>query len=368
MGRPWGFKGMVMNKIFISTCFAACTLIAAFFCGVGGAAGGKAGRSVVLNQYREQYQGAFTILIPRGWRADGGMIPSGVQWNVVDLVENNISFRVTSPDGQSFFGWYPRFYFQDPAVIAGNSMGAIQPRTGTVLNGCWLYPYMGIAGYMKHIVLGRLSAGEFVNPRITAGPVHSPELMPWIPKAAGRAECGYVNFECVIRGVPSFGRIYTIVYELQGIIWSTVGTFGWVAPKSRWEADEPVMELCIRSFRLDTRWAKRASEAANYRAQGYHRTIQEMHRIDNEINQNRSQTRSDMQTEFYKVITEQIETRDPETGKEKWLPMYNHAWTDGKGNYVLKDADDGTLPVENPAEWHPLKIINRNDPAYRPGG
>jgi hypothetical protein len=30
------------------------------------------------------------------------MVPSGVQWNLVDLVENNIRFRVTSPDGKSF--------------------------------------------------------------------------------------------------------------------------------------------------------------------------------------------------------------------------------------------------------------------------
>jgi hypothetical protein len=33
---------------------------------------------------------------------------------------------------------------------------------------------------------------------------------------------------------------------------------------------------------------------------------------------------------------------------------------------LLRDYDDGTLPVENPTEWRKLKIINRNDPAYRP--
>ena len=71
-------------------------------------------RGIFLSQYREQYQGAFSILIPKGWKAEGGMIPSGVSWNVVDLVENNIRFRVTSPDGKSFFGWYPRFYFRTP--------------------------------------------------------------------------------------------------------------------------------------------------------------------------------------------------------------------------------------------------------------
>ena len=325
---------------------------------------GKSG-NIFLQLYREQYQGAFYMLIPKGWKAEGGMIPSGVQWNVVDLVENNIRFRVTSPDGKSFFGWYPRFYFQDPAVHMQSSGGVLQPQTGGVLNGCWIYPYMGVAQYVQYIIFGQLAAKEFQNPRIIGRGVDSPELRPWLPQMAPRKECGYVNFECTIGGIPTYGRIYTLVYDL-GTLWSTVGTFGWVAPKSRWKEDERIMELCIRSFRLNPQWARRAAAAQQKRGEKYGQVIREMQGIDNEINRNRSQTRSGIQEEFYKVITDQIETFDPETGDKKRLPMYNNAWTNGRGDYVLKDYDDGTLPVEDPTEWRKLKIINRNDPDYRP--
>lgn len=327
-------------------------------------AGGKAG-NIFLKLYREQYQGAFYMLIPKGWKAEGGMIPSGVQWNVVDLVENNIRFRVTSPDGKSFFGWYPRFYFQDPAVHMQSSGGLLRPQIGGVLNGCWIYPYMGVAQYVQYIIFRQLAAQEFQNPRIIGRAVESPELRPWLPQMAQRKECGYVNFECTIGGTPMYGRIYTLVYDL-GTIWSTVGTFGWIAPKSRWKEDERIMELCIRSFRLNPKWVRRAAAAEEKRGKKYGEVIREMQGIDNEINRNRSQTRSDIQEEFYKVITEQIETFDPETGDKKRLPMYNNAWTNGRGDYVLKDYDDGTLPVEDPTEWRKLKIINRNDPNYRP--
>ena len=177
---------------------------------------------------------------------------------------------------------------------------------------------------------------------------------------AGRSDYGYVNFECTINNTPMIGRLYSINYEVQGVIWTTVGTFGWVAPKSRWKEDERVMELCLRSFRLDPRWVKKASDAARYRAQKYHQVIQDIHRIDNDITQHRDQTRSGIQEEFYKVITEQIETYDPESGQMKYLPMYNHAYTDGQGNYFLRDSDDGTLPLENASQWHKLKIVNRN--------
>jgi len=212
----------------------------------------------------------------------------------------------------------------------------------------------------------QLSANEFQNPRIIGNVVPAPELKPWVPKIATRADYGYVNFECTIDGVPMYGRLYSINYEIQGIIWTTVGTFGWLAPKSRWQQDERVMELCLRSFKLNPVWVKKASEASQYRAQRYHQVIQEMQRIDSEINQHQNQTRSDIQEEFYKVMTEQIETFNPESGKMKYLPMYNHAYTDGQGHYFLRDYDDGTLPFDNASQWRKLKIINRNDPNYRP--
>jgi hypothetical protein len=293
------------------------------------------------------------------------MIPSGVDWNVVDLVENNIRFRVSSPDGMSFFGWYPRFYFQDPKVIADSSGGILQPQTGQVLNGCWLYPYLNVSQYVRHIVFNQLSANEFKHPKIRGAFVRAEELKPWVPKTATRSDYGYVNFECAVNGTPMYGRIYSINYDIGGTIWSTVGTFGLLAPQSRWQTDERIMEICIRSFRLDPGWVRRASSAARQRGQQYHQVLQQMQRIDSEIQQQRSQTRSDVQEEFYKVITEQIETYDPQTHRRQYLPMYNHAWTDGRGNFILSDVDDGTLPVENATEWRPLKIINRNDPETR---
>ena len=97
----------------------------------------------------------------------------------------------------------------------------------------------------------------------------------------------------------------------------------------------------------------------------YLNVSQYVHRINNEITANRSQSRSGIQEEFYKVITDQIETFDHQTGTRKYLPLYNHAYTDGQGNYFLREYDDGNLPFDNASEWRKLKIINRNDPTYR---
>ena len=323
-------------------------------------------KGIHLSLYREAFQGAFNILIPGGWKAEGGMIPSGVDWNVVDLVETNIRFRVTSPAGKSFFGWYPRFYFQDPAILAQSSMGILQKQPGEVVNGCWLFPYMSLEDYVRYIVLGKLSAQEFQDARIIGHAVTSPELQQWVPPNVARPQYGYVNFECTINGTPMFGRIYTIMYDLHNLLWSTAGTWGLVAPKSRWEEDERIMEICLRSFRLDPQWVARVSAAIARRGQQYHDVIRQMNQIDQEIQTRRAQTNSDIMHENYKLLTGQIETRDPQNGQIKYLPSYNHAYTDGRGNYFLRDYDDGTLPFENASQWRKLDIVNRNDPNYGP--
>lgn len=297
------------------------------------------------------------MLVPKGWKTEGGMISSGVEWNVVDLVENNIRFRATSPDGKSFFGFYPRFYFLDPAVIVQNSRGYLQPQLGGVQNGSWLYPYMDVRQYVETIVFGQFASQEYLNPRvIEVG--DDPELRKLAPSVAGDVRSGYVEFECSINGVQSRGRIYTVIYFLGAGLWSTVGTWGLVAPVERWQQDGRLMGLCLQSFRLDPQWAKRAGDAAYERGKKYHAVNQELNEAYAQMQRQRAQTNSDINTEMYKLLTSQIETRDPQTGEEKWFPRYERVWTNGNGEYFLTDYT-GSLPIENNPEWRKLDIINR---------
>jgi hypothetical protein len=223
---------------------------------------------------------------------------------------------------------------------------------------------MTIPQYIQTIIFGVMSAQEFQNARIVGQVVESPELRPFVPQVASHSQCGYVNFECAIDGMPMVGRIYAMLYNLGGNIWSTVGTFGWVTPKHRWRRDARVMDLCIRTFRLDPQWVMRAAAASAQRGQQYNEIIRQLNEADRQMERQRSQTRSDIQTEVHKVLTSQMEVLDPDTGRQTWLPMYEKAYTDGKGNYFVTDVD-GPLPIDSDPEWRRLKIVNRNDPDYR---
>ncbi len=314
-----------------------------------------------MQLFVEPYQAAFYLLLPENWRTEGGMRPSGVAWNKLDLVESNIGFRATSPDGQSRFGWYPRFYFVDPAVYLRSSGGLLNPAAGSVMDGAWVYPAMGVADFARNIVFGQLARKELGRARLVGRFVDVPALRKLAPQVATQVQAGYVDFELEEGGKPMRGRLYTTLFALgDSGLWSNIGTAAWIAPVSRVREDSRLMEYSMRSFQLNPDWVKRAAAAEIKRGAEMARVTREINEADRRWQAERLARSSDTQTEFYKVLTGQIETRDPETGKESWLPAYKHALTDGRGNYALTDNDVAATQLQQGSDWRPLQIINRN--------
>lgn len=314
-----------------------------------------------MQLFVEPYQAAFYLLLPENWRAEGGMRPSGVAWNKLDLVESNIGFRATSPDGQSRFGWYPRFYFIDPATYLRSSGGILNPVVGSVMDGAWVYPAMGVADFARNIVFGQLARKELGRARVAGRFVDVPALRKLAPQFATQVQAGYVDFEFEEGGKPMRGRLYTTLFTLgDSGLWSNIGTAAWVAPASRVREDSRLMEYSMRSFQLNPDWVKRATAAEIKRGAEMVRVTREINEADRRWQAERLARSSDTQTEFYKVLTGQIETRDPETGKESWLPAYRHALTDGRGNYAVTDNDAAASQLQQGSNWRPLQIINRN--------
>ncbi|OYY92680.1 MAG: hypothetical protein B7Y41_14850 [Hydrogenophilales bacterium 28-61-23] len=309
----------------------------------------------------EPYQAAFYLLIPEGWRTEGGMRPSGVAWNKLDLVESNIGFRATSPDGQSRFGWYPRFYFVDPAVYVRSSGGILHPALGSVMDGAWVYPAMGVADFARQIVFGRIARQELGRARLVGHFVEVPALRKLAPQVATQVQAGYVDFELEEGGKPMRGRLYTTLFTLgDSGLWSNIGTAAWIAPASRVREDSRLMEYSLRTFRLNPEWVKQATAAEIKRGAEMARVTRDINEADRRWQAERLARSSETQTEFYKVLTGQIETRDPETGKESWLPAYKHAFTDGRGNYAVTDNDSAAAQLQSGSDWRPLRIIDRN--------
>ena len=329
---------------------------------VNAASGGKAEAGVTrMRLFVDPYQAAFYLLIPQGWRTEGGMRPSGADWNKLDLVESNISFRATSPDGGSRFGWFPRFYFMDPASYVRSSGGMLNPPVGGVMDGAWVYPPMGVEDFARHIVFRQFAPKELGHARLVGRFVEVPELRKLAPQVARQVLAGYVDFAFEEGGKPMRGRLYTTLFTLgDGSLWSNIGTAAWIAPAARVKEDSRLMEYAMRTFRLNPEWVKQASAAEIRRGEQMARQTREMNEADRRWQAERLARSSDSQTEFYKVLTGQIETRDPETGKETWLPAYRHAFTDGRGNYAVTDNDVAASTLTQGTDWRPLEIINRN--------
>jgi hypothetical protein len=322
---------------------------------------------VVLEVHREQTQGAFTMLIPRGWRTQGGMVPSGVPGNIVDLIEGNINFAAVSADGRSALAFLPKFYFQTPESLARSSGGMLNPQPGQMLNGCIVYPWVEIPAYLEQIVFPSLLQGAIQNVRFTGQVRPAPWLDPLVPRnVASRWQVGSLTFTGRQDGVDKCGRLYCVLIDIGGHLWTNAATFGYAVPRDQWQDAERVMEFCLRSFRLDPQWVARAAEGDRKRGGQYHELQKYMNGLDAQMQHDRMQTNSDINHETFKVLTEQMETYDPVTGELTELPMYDHAWTDGQGHYLLSDQEHPPVLDAEPS-WRPVKTVNRNAPDYGVG-
>ena len=150
-----------------------------------------------------------------------------------------------------------------------------------------------------------------------------------------------------------------ILAAIGGGVWCNQATFGWVAAEDRWREQGRLMDRCIRTFKLNPQWVQKAAAAEIRRGNQMASLERQLAEEDLKMQRERLAHSSDSQTEFYKVLTGQMETRDPGTGEEKWMPAYKRAFTDGNGNYLLTD-ETAYHPIENNPSWHQLDIINRN--------
>jgi hypothetical protein len=339
--------------------------------GTSARSSGKKPVTVVLRRQWEPRQKAFTVLVPVGWQVEGGLfsVDPTAAGGVLNSIETKCDFTVKrDAAGTVLARWAPTYNFVDfsRGPEFANLAGMFPPGAG--YNGALVKPMPTVEEY--------LSEGfKQVRPQATGVSISQRSELPELAQILSEMSKG-VNASMVQLGkAPMTFTAGVVVFDYQeggrryreaaatalcdfraaAAIWSNQFTFHMRAPAD--EADEwkPVLDIIRQSLRIDPQWLAAYVKAVGQRGQEAAEVFRMLARIDQEILERRSKSRSDIQHENYLLLTGQEEYVNPFTKEtERDTSDYRQRWTNPAGDRIysnIETFDPNKDPDLNRLEW-----------------
>jgi len=339
------------------------------------AAGGGEGAALVLHRYRDATEGAFTILVPRGWTTRGGMvrIDPTAAGGPAQSIEAKLDFAVLSDDrGTVGVRWLPHVYYADPRHI-GPAAPMFPP--GSSYAGMTVMPVASAADFATQMVFPYLH-GEIPCRVVETLPLPgvaraqrellTQTLAPYLPIPVDFGfDAAAVTFEYEEGGV-AFREVMVVLIENRGAIaagqWCNRFTLVARAPQAEFERWAPVLRLIADSSRPDPQWVRGEIQGQVRRGEIVLRTQREIQRIEQEIVDHRQRTMAEIANDGYLNLTGQEEYVNPYTGEvELGTNEWNHRWQNDSGDVIYTD-DPNYDPNRDPA----LHVQNYRQSEVRP--
>jgi hypothetical protein len=348
--------------------------------------------SIVDRGDRGQPVEAASILLPKDWRVESGVVWTGD----IGCPRNGIKLglKAQSPDGTLGFEVFPDYvwnWVDDPQARAYTN-----PMAAYGIKGCDTLPPYDAAGYLQNLFLPRWRAGSTL---VGIGQV--PELiqamqMEFAAMSGGQPSPIRTDFDVALAAIetPRAGGtdeewvlaslVRTVAYLP---VLSSMGTFGNQmsgnytlaavsqfaarAPKGQLERHEKLFEVIYRSFRLNPLWesavARHFETMERINLKGVQDRQRILHQSQQEISAmieqgyNARQAVMDRSAERQIQALRGVETYiDPATRTRVDLTTgYQGAWTNGLGDYVLSDAPGFNPARELEGNWTALQPEGR---------
>ena len=281
----------------------------------------------------------FRMLLPRGWRFNGG-----VTWKVnhqdvttlsrVDLVNPaELHFQIASPNDRVVIQAYPEVHFADLRGSPAYDMGLFPP--GSNYGGFVVSDVMDPASYITQFVIpqqrGSLQNAQIIETKEIPSLVRRYDREAAIVNGALQGlgggvshQAALVTVEHTIGGVPYHEAFVVVLGYLQtsGItMWSSKLNLSMRAPRDEVEQWRPVVAGILTSIEFNMRWIGeylRLQQRAGGVIIDVDRFCQQ---VDAEITRNRAKTNAQIHRDMYPRLA----------------PFCDHSGPDGKRYFLETD-------------------------------
>ncbi|HEY3383386.1 MAG TPA: hypothetical protein VGK32_16560 [Vicinamibacterales bacterium] len=303
---------------------------------------------MVFTRYVDQTEGAFLVMVPKGWSISGGMVrlnPLSASGGVGNATEAKIDFAIQRErEGRVAIRWLPKINYAQPspynAMLGGN------------WNGMPVVAMPRPAEYLMRMLFPRLRPGaQNVQVLETQDRPDVVAALNQLPVARTMRAQGarYVATASTVRVAYTEGGIRyqeLLFVALEGYqymgaaLWANPFTIVARAPDAEYASYGKVAKVVINSFALNPGWLQAEMQGQIQRSRIVEDTLRDISRIDAEIARSRSDTMSRINQDQYLTLTNQERYVNPHTGREELgSNEWKHRWQNSAGEVIY--ADDG---------------------------
>ena len=310
---------------------------------------------IALTRLYEPGEKAFSMLVPKGWRMEGGVyrvdaLRGGGPLNAMeakcDLVVKKDS------RGSVAFHIYPDIVYAHPGIGGG-----FFP-VGSNYQGAEVKPLPDAAGFLRALF-------GYTHPRAEAVKILKIRRLPGEKRSIDRG-FAYMNrllgrigmpaltfesdaagglFEYRENGVRYREVLLTGIVDMRGAMtWKNTRTLSFRAPAASFDRWKPLMDIMRFSIRFNPEWVLREAEGQRDRAAIVMKVYEKMRQIDREIARKSRINREEIMNDNFLVLTGREEYLNPHTGEiEQDTDAFRYRWETPQGDLYYTNRED-----ENP--------------------
>jgi hypothetical protein len=301
-------------------------------------------RAIVFERINEPKENAFSILKPAGWIAEGGIIrmdPTAMG-GAGNSIESKLDFALKKDQaGTVMIHWLPDMYYVD---LRGSYVAGMFP-AGTNYNGMTVLPKMPAQQFATEVIL-RWTRGNVSNLIIKENKP-APKVVEIVRQSDAYLGMNFL-YDAVIldytyseNGIEYYERLLTVVQDMGPAfagMWKNRNTIIIRSPLADFSKWEPVFSEINSSPVLNLKWIEGEVRGQIQRGEIVAQTIQEINRIDQEIQQGHIKTNSEINHEMYLNLTSQEDYMNPFTNQtERGSNQWNYRWVNEQGGIIYTD-------------------------------
>ncbi|MBL8231724.1 MAG: hypothetical protein JNL98_24720 [Bryobacterales bacterium] len=327
-----------------------------FCCCAVGEAVGPSGRTVIrFRRIMEPRETAFTVLVPEGWKFEGGVLRVNplTANGALNTVSAKFDFRIAR-DGGAFMHFLPSITYKDSRRMGAAAMG-FPP--GSSYMGARVMYLMDAQSFLAQYIFPQAHP-QARNLRVVDRGTLPALLRAYqaaAPRMAGFSGFRYDSAVLTVMyeegGVTYKEKLMTIIEDMGDLgvgAWSNKDTMIARAPAAEFDRVAPVFSLIHGSLTPNPVWIEGERRGSAQRAQKALETQRYVSKVAAEIVENRRRTNAEIAYNIWLNMTNHEDYVNPHTGQvELGSNQWKHRWQAENGDVIYTD-DESYDPNHDP--------------------